>query len=366
MSAYIHDIVTKAPSFSVDQLELRDFVKSKYPDNRRAQAIIHRLYSQSGIQTRHTIMTDILSTEPDAIFNRMLTPGKAPATEERNLRYIDESKKLFVDIAKTLLENNPEFKKEDITHVVTASCTGFFAPGPAFEIVKELGLSPNTERYHVGFMGCFAAFPILKMANSFCLNDPNANVLVVTTELCTIHQQYEVSIDNMIAASVFADGSAGAIVSSKEPKNKGFKLDQFASSLAYEGERDMAWTIGNLGFNMVLSAYVPDIISARLEEVIQPLFDKLSVKKEEIKKWGVHPGGRAIVDKVEEALSLSENQVASSRKVLHDYGNMSSATVMFVLEDILRSDMNDGDRVLPITFGPGLSIESGIFTFVNS
>lgn len=363
MPVYIHDIITKTPSQSVAQDKLRDFIKSKYPDNRRAQAIIHRLYSQSGIETRHAVMDDLLSDEPDAIFNRMLTPGKAPSTQERNQIYIEGSKQLFTNVAKSLLENNPEFKKEDITHVITASCTGFFAPGPAFEIVKQLGLAPTTERYHVGFMGCFAAFPILKMAKSFCENNPDTNVLVIATELCTLHQQHEVSIDNIISASVFADGSAGAIVSSREPKNKGYRLDHFVSSIAYEGEGDMAWTIGDLGFNMVLSAYVPDIISARLEEVVQPIFDELSINKEDIKKWGVHPGGRAIIDKVEEALSLTEEQVISSRKILRKYGNMSSATVLFVLEDILKGDLKDGDKVLPITFGPGLTIESGLFTY---
>ena len=170
----------------------------------------------------------------------------------------------------------------------------------------------------------------------------------------------------MIAASVFADGSSGVLVSSKKPTQSGFRLDQFASSLAYEGEQDMAWTIGDTGFNMILSSYVPDIIATNLKDVIAPLLEKLSITPKDINLWAVHPGGRAIVDKVEHSMGLSECQVKASRNVLANFGNMSSATVLFVLKEILETNPENGTTVLPMAFGPGLTIESGILTVVNS
>lgn len=366
MPAYIHDIVTANPETSIDQQTVREAMKAKLTDDRKTQAIIHRIYSQSGIEKRHTVINDFLDTGNDTFFNRVLSKEDRPSTGERNEFYKTESIKLFLEVGQQLLDRNHEINKADITHVITVSCTGFFAPGPDFEVVRGLGLSPSTQRYHIGFMGCYAAFPALKMAQSFCESDPKATILIICTELCSLHFQHKTDPDNLIAASVFADGSSGVLVSSKRPTKSGFRMDQFASSLAYEGEQDMAWTIGDTGFNMILSSYVPDIIAANLKDVIAPLFEKFSITPKDINFWAVHPGGRAIVDKVEHSMELSEYQVKASRSVLANYGNMSSATVLFVLKEILESNPENGSMILPMAFGPGLTIESGILTVFNS
>ncbi len=360
MGIFIHDIVTANPDTSTDQMYIRDLFKEGLGKDRLTQAIIHRLYSQSGINTRNTFLNYLEEDSAKTFVERALSEDDQPTTYERNEIYKTEASKLFLQIGEKLLKQNPSFKKENITHVVTVSCTGFYAPGPDFDVVQGLGLSPNTHRFHLGFMGCYAAIPALKMAKAFCEADPDANVLVICSELCTLHLQNKNDSDSLIAFSVFADGAAGVLVSSKKPAKKGYDMVEFASSLAYEGEKDMAWTIGNTGFNMILSSYVPEIISANLKNVLAPLFKKYSISKKDIDIWAVHPGGRAIVDKVEKSMELAEKQVKASRSVLANYGNMSSVTVLFVLKEILNSNPKAGSSVLPIAFGPGLTIESGL------
>ena len=365
MPAYIHSIATAVPETFAKQEKVRDLMKSRFEGDRRTQAILHRVYSQSGIEKRHTVLHDFHSGSDDSFFNRAFSEHSCPSTSERNEKYTQEAIPLFLNVGEQLLNQNPELDKNSITHVITISCTGFFAPGPDFEIVRGLKLNPSTQRYHIGFMGCYAAFQGMKMAKAFCEADPDAVVMVIATELCSLHFQKKNDPDTLIASSVFADGAAGMIVSAKQPTH-GFEMKAFTSSLAYEGEKDMAWTIGDSGFNMTLSSYVPDIISANLEDVITPLFESLKTTKEEIDLWAVHPGGRAIVDKVEETLGLQDDQVRSSRKVLAEFGNMSSVTVLFVLNDILLQKPDSGKTILPIAFGPGLTIETGLFTSVKS
>lgn len=361
MPVYIHDIAKSVPSGSNSQDAVRDIMKSALGKERKTQSIIHRIYSQSGIEKRHSVINEF--HQPDKV-NPYLngSPKTTPTTAERNEIYKKEASSLFVETARKLLDANSQFLAEDITHVITVSCTGFYAPGPDFDIVKQLGLNSSTERFHLGFMGCFAAFPALKMAYSFSESNPEAVVLIVATELCSLHFQHKTDVDNLISASVFADGSAGALVSQKEPSNLSYQIDGFASSLTPNGEKDMAWDIGDNGFDMILSTYVPDIIEANLKEVIQPLFDKYSLQYSDIDYWALHPGGRAIVDKIEASLELKEHQVAASRKTLANYGNMSSVTVLFVLKELMESNPEKGSKVLPMAFGPGLTIESGLLT----
>ena len=365
MAIYINDIATAVPPTFEEQQSLREIMKEGVSDDRRTQAILHRVYTQSGIKKRHLIRNDYRNDDPDSFFKRAMRKYDSPTTEERNEIYQKEATKLFIEVADKLLAQNPDLDKHSITHVITVSCTGFFAPGPDFEIVRHLGLKTSTQRFHIGFMGCYAVFPALKLAKSICEADSEATVLVLSCELCTLHFQAKDTIDSLLADSVFGDGASGALVSTKKGKGKGYRMDTFASALAYEGEQDMAWTIGNNGFNMVLSSYVPDIISANLPEVIQPIFDEMGINKEDIHTWAVHPGGRAIVDKTEESMGLSECQVKPSRDALAEYGNMSSATILFVLDNVRNTEIPPEAKVLPIAFGPGLTIETGIFTVVD-
>lgn len=358
MPVFIHDIATSVPKASTSQIVMRDKLKTIHESDRKTCAIIHRIYSQSGIDKRHIVIMSSEQTEKADAY----IIGTPPSTFARNEIYKKEASKLFIETGKKLLESNSHISASDITHVITVSCTGFYAPGPDYDLVRALGLSPQIERYHIGFMGCFAAFPALKMAHSFCKNDEEAVVLIVTTELCSLHLQQKITIDDLVAGSVFSDGSSGALVSQKKSPKKAFAINGFAASLTPTGENDMAWDIGDLGFRMTLSTYVPDIIESNLKEVIQPLFDNYGITYQDIDYWALHPGGRAIVDKIERSLQLAPYQVDASRKTLANYGNMSSSTILFVLKEILLKKPKTGAKVLPMGFGPGLTIESGLLT----
>jgi predicted naringenin-chalcone synthase len=362
MPAFIQNIATVVPEESYEQQFLRDRMKEYISDREATQRIIHRIYSRSGIEKRHTVIHDFNANGSPRFFFQKDGSFESPSTGKRNKVYEEKAKTLYVETARKTIDENPSIDKGDITHIITVSCTGFFAPEPGFEIIKQLSLLPSTQRFHLGFMGCFAAFPAMKMAKSFCESEPGATVLIVCLELCSIHLQASEATDNLISASVFADGAAGTLVHSKKPENSpAFELSQFATSIAGDSEGDMAWTIGDTGFDMVLSTYVPDIIESNLAAAIQPLFVDYDLNPKQIRHWAVHPGGRAILDKVQKNLELGEKMLTSSRKILNEFGNMSSATILFVLSDILqKSQKDDAEPVLAMAFGPGLTIESGL------
>ena len=202
------------------------------------------------------------------------------------------------------------------------------------------------------------------MAQAFCEADPDATVLVVCLELCTLHLKFQSDPDSLISASVFADGAAAAVVSARPPEDGrgALEMTAFATTLTPTGEEDMAWTVGDKGFDMVLSTYVPSIIEANLREALAPLFAEVGLTEEDIDHWAIHPGGRAILDKVEASLALAPDKLLPSREVLRDYGNMSSATVLFILQKLLAAPAVDDEKVYAMAFGPGLTVESGLFT----
>ena len=364
MAVYLHSIETVVPPFGHDQQRIGQAINAGLSD-RRLERLAERVYRQSGIETRHSVIGDFKSGEGENAFFDEHGHFKRLGTKARNDFYTEAAKALYVNAARCALAHTQDTTLDEITHVITVSCTGFFAPGPDYFIVKELGLSPATGRYHVGFMGCYATFPALKMARAFCEADENAVVLVVSVELCTLHLRPPEDVDSILATSVFADGGGAVLMSSKAPSGqvRALEVGAFATTLTPVGEADMAWTIGDEGFNMVLSTYVPQILEANIGEAVQPLLEETGIDRSEVDHWAIHPGGRAILDKVEKSLELSQTQLEPSRTVLRDYGNMSSATVLFVLKEILKRAQPE-DAVYALAFGPGLTVESGLFKVV--
>jgi len=342
----------------------------------------------------------------DAKTQRLLVPG----TRVRNELYIEQATKLFVEAGRRALAACPGLDASEITHVVTVSCTGFYAPGPDYMLVRELGLAPSTQRYHLGFMGCYAAMPALRTAKQFVAADPDAVVLVVSAELCSLHLRTSSDPDTIVASSLFSDGAAAGIVSSRPPVagEKALNLDHFETVITPVGEGDMAWKIGDEGFEMVLSSYVPHIIDEHIEAALAPLLGRdealtralaadvlaeagaLAAEAQgrqgaqdggespgqvltaaspgsplstAVAHWAIHPGGRSILDKTEAKLGLTEAQLLPSRETLRTNGNMSSATILFVMKAILDGEATaDGDRVCAMAFGPGLTVESALMT----
>lgn len=358
MATYIHQIETATAPFAYKQDEIRDHMKKIVPGDDRDIRIIHHLYARSGIETRYSVVNDFRNSGSHTLFFN--GQGATPGTKNRNEMYINEGRKLFVEVAKKLVKNSA-FSHDQITHLITVSCTGFYAPGPDYDIIKSLGLSPSIERYHLGFMGCYASIPAIKLAHQICKSNRHANVMIVSVELCTIHFQANPKMDNLLSSSVFSDGGAGTIISNKRPSGQSYEIEGFASSITEKGAEDMAWSIGDQGFNMTLSTYIPEILGDGLESFLRPVLDQFNLSLDEISEWGVHPGGRAILDKVETTLSLPKEMLMASRKILSDYGNMSSATVLFVLKELLELKSNNAhNHTLAMAFGPGLTIESAL------
>lgn len=346
MAAYIHRIETVVPETHYEQAFASSLMQRNVGGRDANKRILRSIYHNSGIRKRHSVIRDFAGTNDTPLFfDGNGIKSAPPDTRMRNEVYTKEARKLFVSLAEKLINNTPGFEKDDITHLITVSCTGFFAPGPDYYVVRDLGLSGEIERYHIGFMGCYAAFQGLKMAKSFCASHPDAVVLVLCVELCTLHLQFSDDTDSMISASVFADGGSGALISARKETPGSFATMEILSlqnALTDEGEKDMAWTIGNEGFLMRLSTYVPDIIRSNIRPVLDSILSKAGISMDEISHWAVHPGGRAILDKVQEALSLPQQQLAASRNILREFGNMSSATILFVLKEL--SDQHFPER----------------------
>jgi predicted naringenin-chalcone synthase len=366
MPAYINAIATTLPEHVYPQAYAREMMKTFIDGKRETTAILHRVYTQSGIDRRYSVLPDF---EPDAsegkLFLRDGVFNKTPSTGERNRIYTDEAKQLFRKAAKKAI-SNAGLASDEITHVITVSCTGFFAPGPDYSVVMDLGLPLSTPRFHLGFMGCYAFFPALRMASAFCDSDPDAKVLIVCVELCTLHLQLNDSIDSILSGSVFGDGASAAVVTGKPSSSSAsFKVAAMQTMLAPEGEADMAWTIGDNGFEMVLTSYVPTILEMKAEATIKPMLEGAGFAMDDIQTWAVHPGGRAIIDKVKGSMALDESKLWASREVLFEVGNLSSATILFVLEKVLQRQPHNDENVVAMAFGPGLTIESAVLTVSN-
>lgn len=372
MTTRILSIGTAVPSARLRQDQVRDLFAGQPGANRLTQRLIGAAFNASAIETRHTVLEDLaaaaaataLPAVEAADDERMPTVTDtgdllAPSTGARNDAYIRLAPPLFAEAARKAL-SAASVDAADVTHVVTVSCTGMFAPGPDYRLVRDLGLPTTVARSHLGFMGCAAAVPALRTAFQICAAHPDAVVLVVCGELCSLHVRTPADHDEIVSASVFADGAAAAVVSADASRVTGpsFELDRFATVLTDEGEKDMAWTIGDSGFEMILSAEVPRIIGREIRGAVDSFLGD-----EGVDTWAVHPGGRSVLDRVETGLDLPADALTVSRGILRDYGNMSSATILFILGALLAGDLDDGERVATLAFGPGLTLEAARLTF---
>ncbi|HVY14168.1 MAG TPA: type III polyketide synthase [Rhodopila sp.] len=242
---------------------------------------------------------------------------------------------------------------DGVTHLIVASCTGFTAPGLDFQIMRAAGLPDGTQRTIVGFMGCFAAVNALKLANDIVRADADARVLVVNLELCSLHLQERFQdVPRMLSFLLFADGASAALVTT-EPQ--GLALGRFRATVIPRSAELITWHIRDQGFEMHLSGQVPGRIRRWLPDHGQAL-----VPEDAPTLFAVHAGGRSILDAVQQGLALPPEALRYSRDVLRRHGNMSSATLMFVLDAILRDPDARGSG-LGMAFGPGLSVESFAF-----
>lgn len=364
MTAQLLAIGTATPPAQLFQPATRDFFAAQPGLSRLAQRLIGAAFDQSAIDTRHSVIGSV--ADGSALFLDQEGRLRSPTTGERNAVYRREAPALSLAAASEALER-AGLDASEITHVVTASCTGFFAPGPDFLLVRQLGIPASAERYHIGFMGCAAAFPALRAATRICDAQPGSNVLVVCTELCSLHIRSSEDPEQIVASAVFGDGAGAAVVSSSGAAGGAARLTigAFSTAITAEGEEDMDWTIGDAGFEMRLTAQVPRIIGREIAGVVDSLVagDPL----QEVDAWAVHPGGKSVLDRAQEGIGLPDAALAHSREVLRTVGNMSSATILFILQRMLDDDtLPDGARIAGLCFGPGLTVETAMFELERS
>ncbi len=344
MTAYLNRIGTALPPHDVHAAFL-GFARGILEG--RERAVFDRMADRAGIAHRFSFFRPAPAEAGYVDAERFFVPGAFPTTAQRMQRYAAWAPDLALRAVEALDIGHEHHR---ITHLIVASCTGFSAPGLDMQLAARLGLSPTVRRSVIGFMGCSAAIPALRAAQDAVLADPAARVLVVTLELCSLHLQETADLAAMLSFLLFGDGCAAALVTA-EPT--GLALDDFRSAVIPDSTDLITWRIGDHGFTMHLSGRVPGRIAQALREDAGDLLRREDASAIEL--WAVHAGGRSVLDAVECGLSLPHAALAPSRAVLHDFGNMSSATVMFVLAGMLDGPPGRG---LALAFGPGMVAET--------
>jgi predicted naringenin-chalcone synthase len=352
--SYLHYIGTAVPQNSYTQEEALAELVEVLELDAVALRKTKMLYRNSGISKRHTTLNN---------FFTYFKQKDTPTISQRMAWFCQDAPALAIQAIRDCVPQN--FDYQTITHLLTVTCTGLSAPGLDIALVKALQLPSNIHRSSVNFMGCYAAFHALKQADYICRADSKAVVLVVCVELCSLHLQLKDDEDNTRANLLFSDGASAALVSADENMHhsKSLKIKHFYSDIIAKGETDMAWNITETGFQMKLSAYIPQLVEQHITELLQAALHTTQTKQEAIKYWAIHPGGRKIVDNVVKVLQLEAIQVAAAYKTLENYGNMSSATILFVLKEIATQTKEtikttEKELIFALGFGPGLTIES--------
>lgn len=351
-TAHINRIATSVPPHDVHRAFI-DFAESLAPEGVKRN-LFRRMVRLSGIEHRYSFLDPIPGESgewKDA--EGLYVPGAFPGTARRMEAFEQYAPRLMRCAADKLALREEE--RRGITHVLVTCCTGLYAPGLDIELVHHLGLDSSVERTMIGFMGCYAAINALKAARHIVRSEPEAKVLILNLELCTLHMQETQDIEQLLSFLLFADGCSACLVSAEE---KGLGLDSFLAA-GIPGTVDLiTWRIRELGFDMHLSGKVPGELSRALKEMGSDITrgnDPLAIDL-----WAVHPGGKTILDAVEKGFNLPAEALEHSRDVLARFGNMSSATVMFVLQRIMQR-AQPGQKGCAMSFGPGVTAETMLF-----
>ena len=364
-------IATGVPEHCAAQADTARFVtqmlRANLPpkEGERWSARVRTLCANSQIERRYSVLPDFCAGDPrDFVFfppNWALEPF--PTTAERMEVYQSASVKLAERISAAALAN-AQLDPTDITHLIVCTCTGFFAPGPDIELIHRLGLAPSTPRTLIGFMGCHSGFNGLRTAHDIVVANPQARVLQVCVELCTLHVQKEPLRQATLSNCLFGDGCSAVVYGQPRADERVLaRLQSSASLIAPDSKDQMAWRIRDTGFEMLLASEVPATLQKEAPPFVNALLDRAGLAIDDVAAWAVHPGGPRILEVVGQALGLTDDELEASHSVLRDFGNMSSPTIFFVLERLLGDGSRNGDPCGPIAllgFGPGLTIEGAV------
>ncbi len=359
---------TALPLHSISQTQSCDHAKEFFPGSEKRERSIETLYRRTEIDRRSLVVIDKTTLKIDE--KMFPTPenieDNGPSTESRMLRYEREITPLALAACQAALLH-AKITEQEITHLVTVSCTGFGAPGFDVCLINQLPLLPSTTRSHIGFMGCHGALNALRVADAFCRADARNTVLLCAAELCSLHLQYEWSAQKIVANSLFADGAGAMVLRAGEEQSDTPAYVSSASHIIEQSMDAMSWKISDNGFVMTLSNEVPTLIEKYLPDFMQTWLSKLNLEVNDIKSWAVHPGGPRILQAVQTSLNLSSEILEESRLILSECGNMSSPTVLFILQKILtaKEDVLPGNESLKLPcvmlgFGPGLTVEAAL------
>ena len=335
---------TGVPSRRFAQSELYErFLEPHFGRNRLARTI----FAHAGIDYRH------VAVEGDYY-------DEERTTEARNERYLAEALPLGATTIERCL-TNARLRPEDVDDFLVVSCTGWDVPGLDLRLAAQLGMRSDLRRTCVFGMGCYGAFPALERAREAVLAQPGRTALVLALELCSLHLQFDDSLENIVASALFADGASSVVVGNGSERASGPRLIDAATFCDYQTFDHMAFHLTDHGFRMRLSAYVPDVLAANVGDLVQRLLAPHDLTVPDIRFWAVHPGSSKILDYIQDRLGLAQTQLDFSRTVLREFGNMSSATIFFVLDEILRGGQpHVGDYGVMMAFGPGLTLETAL------
>jgi len=355
--SFITAIGTAVPQNCFPQMQIAEFMASALQMNDYHQRRLKALYRTTKIAQRHSVLVDYGRPYSEYLFYpQSIDLEPFPSISKRMLAYQEYALPLCLKAIEDLKQDIPN---KGITHIITVSCTGMYAPGLDIEIIAALGLATTIQRTAINFMGCYGAFNGFKLADTICKADPKAKVLMVSVELCTLHFQKKIDEDFLLSNALFADGAAAILIESYE-KEKSLEMLSFFCDLYFEGKQDMAWKVADFGFEMTLTSYIPKLIKKGIKSLIDRLLDHAGMTNQDIDLYAMHPGGKAILEAIETALEITKEDNKYSYEVLRDYGNMSSCTVLFILNEILKNttESDQNRNILSCAFGPGLTLES--------
>jgi predicted naringenin-chalcone synthase len=356
MSMFISGIGTAVPRHRVNQNDAAELARRYSCKTANEERLTLTLYRWSGVETRHSVVLD--ASDGDLEARQSFYNTTSPLTQARMRKYESEAGSLALAAALAAL-HDAAIVPGRVTHVVTVSCSGFHAPGFDIALLKQLPLRSDVSRTHIGFMGCQAALNGLRVAQAFVCADPSACVLLCAVELCSLHHYYGEDADKIVANSLFADGAAALVCVARDPtRSARYRLLAAGSTLVENTEDAMAWRIGDHGFEMTLSQRVPELIARNLRPWLDDWLAQHGLSIASVGSWAIHPGGPRILSAVGEATGLSPDALAASYRVLASYGNMSSPTVLFILDQLQRD--NAPRPCAALAFGPGLTVEAAI------
>ena len=359
MPLILHGIGTAVPSRRLSQADAVQVAHRINADTPEQARLMTRIYQKTKVLSRGSVLLE-KDGDNGRIQERLSFYGaESPGTAERMQAFDDYAGGLALEAAAKALSDG-DISSAAITHLVTVSCTGFQSPGVDLFLIEKLALAPSVQRTHIGFMGCHGAMNGLRVAHAFAEMDPQAVVLLCAVELCSLHMAYGWHPEKVVANALFADGAA-AVVASANPSlsHQSLALRRSGSMVIPNSADLMHWEIGDHGFAMGLSPLVPETVGAALLPWLRDWLKEQAIPLEAVTSWAVHPGGPKILSTCSEVLSLEPNRLLDSIAVLQDHGNMSSATILFILERLRRR--STAGLCLALAFGPGLTAEVALF-----